>query len=261
MNFHFYGTDKTYIQTLEGIDEERKNPLTEELYYVPVANVVIKEITIILDSLGILDPVYNVTYYNRTFKKEITVEYLTEKQLTEEFIKAKVFHSATKEAINYVLNSFIITGSNQGLIDTKTEAYLKGYFLVNNKVVENTKIKNLKYTKKDLKEAILLLNELMKDRTEEGKANDSAVYRFMLWNPFSYILKQLGYSKANYSLILIGKSQTNKTGATNIGRLFYNHTDEETTGSTVSVLGSKLEENTFLSVLMNVPIYLNYLKL
>lgn len=51
MNFHFYGTDKTYIQTLEGIDEERKNPLTEELYYVPVANVVIKEITIILDSL------------------------------------------------------------------------------------------------------------------------------------------------------------------------------------------------------------------
>lgn len=134
------------------------------------------------------------------------------------------------------------------MIDTKTEAYLKGYFLVNNKVVENTKIKNLKYTKEDLKEAILLLNEIMKDRTEEGKANDSAVYRFMLWNPFSYILKQLGYSKANYSLILIGKSQTNKTGATNIGRLFYNHADEETTGSTVSVLGSKLEENTFLSV-------------
>lgn len=62
------------------------------------------------------------------------------------------------------------------MIDTKTEAYLKGYFLVNNKVVENTKIKNLKYTKEDLKEAILLLNELMKDRTEEGKANDSAVY-------------------------------------------------------------------------------------
>lgn len=152
------------------------------------------------------------------------------------------------------------------MIDTKTEAYLKGYFLVNNKVVENTKIKNLKYTKKDLKEAILLLNELMKDRTEEGKANDSAVYRFMLWNPFSYILKQLGYSKANYSLILIGKSQTNKTGATNIGRLFYNHTDEETTGSTVSVLGSKLEENTFLSVfdecshLFKLPEALNVMK-
>lgn len=112
MNFHFYGTDKTYIQTDKGIEEERTDKLKGESSYVPVANVVIKEITIILDALGILDPVYNVTYYNRTFKKEITVEYLTEKQLTEEFIKAKVFHSATKETINYVLNSFIITGSN-----------------------------------------------------------------------------------------------------------------------------------------------------
>lgn len=72
----------------------------------------------------------------------------------------------------------------------------------------------------------------MKDRTAEGKANDSAVYRFMLWNPFSYCLKQIGYSKANYSLILIGASQTNKTGATKVGNLFYNRNEEETTAST-----------------------------
>lgn len=71
----------------------------------------------------------------------------------------------------------------------------------------------------------------MKDRTAEGKANDSAVYRFMLWNPFSYCLKQIGYSKANYSLILIG-AQTNKTGATKVGNLFYNRNEEETTAST-----------------------------
>lgn len=266
INFHFYGNDETYIQTPKGIYEQ----LTDnkgEIFFKPVANVVIKEIAIILDSLGILEPVYNVTYYNRTFKKEVTVEYLTEKQLTEEFIKAKVFNKATKEAVNYVLNSFIIEGANYGLIETKTESYLEGYFYINNKVVSNTKLDKIKNpTKKELAEAINLLNEIMKDRTEEGKANDSAVYRFMLWNPFSYVLKQLGYSKANYSLILIGKSQTNKTGATNIGRLFYLHDEEETSGSTVSVLGSKIGENSYLSVfdecshLFKLPEALNVMK-
>lgn len=88
----------------------------------------------------------------------------------------------------------------------------------------------------------------MEDRTNEGKANDSTVYRFMLWSPFSYCLKQLGYSKANYSLILIGTSQTNKTGATKVGNLFYNREEEETSGSTVSVLGSKIGENSFSSI-------------
>ena len=232
----------------------------------PIANVVINEVEIVLDSLGILEPVYNVTYYNKTFKKEVTVEYLTKKQLTEEFIKANVFYTSTKENVETVLNAFIIDGTKEGTIETKTEAYLQGYFYINNKVVENTKLKNLKYTKEDVAEAITLLNEIMKDRTEEGRRNDSSVYRFMLWNPFSYILKQLGYSKANYSLILIGKSQTNKTGATNIGRLFYNHVEEETSGSTVSVLGSKLGENTFLSVfdecshLFKLPEALNVMK-
>lgn len=227
-----------------------KKPTREgSIKLVPVANVIINKVEIVLDSLGILEPVYNVTYYNKTFKKEVTVEYLTGKQLTEEFIKAKVFYSSTKENVEIVLNTFIIEGTKEDRIKTKTEAYLEGFFIVNNKVVANTKLNNIKRpTAKELAEAIKLLNKIMQDRTEEGKANDSAVYRFMLWNPFSYCLKQLGYSKANYSLILIGKSQTNKTGATKTGNLFYNHVEEETTGSTVSVLGSKLGENSFTSI-------------
>ena len=227
-----------------------KKPTREgSIELVPVANVIINKVEIVLDSLGILEPVYNVTYYNKTFKKEVTVEYLTGKQLTEEFIKAKVFYSSTKENVEIVLNTFIIEGTKEDIIKTKTEAYLEGFFIVNNKVVANTKLNNIKRpTTKELAEAIKLLNKIMQDRTEEGKANDSAVYRFMLWNPFSYCLKQLGYSKANYSLILIGKSQTNKTGATKTGNLFYNHVEEETTGSTVSVLGSKLGENSFTSI-------------
>lgn len=238
-----------YSQLSTGIEYNKYIKNGTDISSKPIANVVIKELSIVLDSLEILEPVYNVTYENLTFNKEITVKYLTKKQLTEEFIKANVFYNSTKENIDTVLNAFIIDGAKEGRIETRTEAYLEGFFIVNNKVVSNTKLKNLKkYTSEDVAEAINLLNEIMEDRTEEGKANDSAVYRFMLWNPFSYCLKQLGYSKGIYSLILTGKSQANKTGATNIGRLFYLHNEEESSASTVSVLGSKLEENSFVSV-------------
>lgn len=231
-----------YQQTEEGIKHIK--PTEKGYISKPIANVVIKDVTIILDSLGLFDPVYNVTYYNKTFNKEVTVKYKTKKQLIEEFIKANVFYHT--EAVETVLNTFIIDGSNEGRIETKTEAYLEGYFYINGKVIANTPLNNIKKpTKEDVAEAINLLNEIMKDRTVEGKANDSAVYRFKLWNPFSYCLKQLGYAKANYSLIEIGDSQTNKTGASKVGDLFYNRRTEETSGSTVSVLGSKIGEGTF----------------
>ena len=259
--------ENTYLQQSEEKGIVEITTTEKGIKTKPIANVVITDVEIILDSLEILEPVYNVTYYNKTFNKEETVKYLTKRQLTEEFIKANVFYSSTKENVETVLNSFIIDGTKEGRIATITEAYLEGFFLINNHVVSNTKLNNLKKpTKEEVAEAITLLNEIMKDRTEEGRKNDSSVYRFMLWNPFSYVLKQLGYSKANYSLILIGKSQTNKTGATNIGRLFYLHNEEETSGSTVSVLGSKIGENSFLSVfdecshLFKLPEALNVMK-
>ena len=250
--------------------EELKTLVSEgkdKIITVPVANVIIKKVEIVLDSLGILEPVYNVTYYNRTFEEEVTVEYKNKKQLIQEFIKANVFYISTKENVETILNIFIIEGTKENRIKTKTESYLEGYFIVNNHVVSNTKLNNIKRpTAKELAEAIKLLNEIMKDRTIEGKANDSTVYRFMLWNPFSYCFKQLGYSKANYSLILIGASQTNKTGATEIGNLFYNRKSEETTGSSISVVGSKLGLSSFCSIfdecshLFNMPEALNVMK-
>ena len=267
INFTFGRIENTYYKQHEKIGIIRITETKDNIITVPVANVVIKKVEIILDSLGILEPVYNVTYYNRTFNKEVTVEYLTKKQLIQEFIKANVFYISTKENVETVLNTFIIEGTKEERIKTKTESYLEGYFYINNKVVANTKLNNIKRpTAKELAEAITLLNDIMKDRTEEGKANDSTVYRFMLWNPFSYIFKQIGYSKANYSLILIGASQTNKTGATEIGNLFYNRKSEETTGSSISVVGSKLGLSSFCSIfdecshLFNMPEALNVMK-
>lgn len=147
-----YKDKEYYTQNQTGITlvKESKNGDS----YVDIANVIIKDITIVLDSLGILE-LYNVTYHNKTFNKDVTVKYLKQKQLTEEFIEAKVFYNATKENINYILNSFIIEGSEDGRIETKTEAYLEGYFIVNDKVVSNTKLENLKKpTTEEVAEAI-----------------------------------------------------------------------------------------------------------
>ena len=244
----FYSQHETGI-TYNKIIYSKDPNKDDDIKTTPTANAYIKSVEIVLDALGVLEPVYNVTYFNKTFNEEVTVEHLTKRQLTEEFIKANVFYISTKENVETVLNAFIIDGTKKDLIPVRTEAYLDGFFMVNGKVIENSNLKYLKkYTPEDVADAITLLNEIMEDRTEEGKANDSTVYRFFLWNPYSYCLKQIGLKTGIYSLILIGKTKGNKTGATKIGNLFYNRIEEETSGSTASVLGSKLEENTFSSV-------------
>ena len=260
-NVIVFGVEETsYYEQTEEKGIVAKTITKKGIVTKSIANVVIKNITIILDSLGILEPVYNVTYYNKTFNEEKTVEHLTGKELTEEFIKARVFKNPSGDFINYILNLFIVDGAEEGFIDVRKEAYLEGFYIVNGKVVENTKLKNLKpYSAEDVAEAITLLNEIMIDRTAEGKANDSTVYRFMLWNPFSYCLKQIGLKTGIYSLILIGISKGNKTGAINVGNLFYLNTEEENSGSTVSVLGSMLGLNSYAKAfdecynLLNLP--------
>ena len=251
INFHF----KEYLQNRTGIYYIKNNLNGTDL--IDVAKCYIKQLEKILDPLGVLEPVYNISFYNIPDKRTESYTYLTSKELVEKLKQAKVFYN--NEDIEPVLNAFLIDGATAELVPVKEVAYLEGFFIVNGTVIENTKLKNLKYTSEDVYSAISLLNEIMEDRTEEGKANDSTVYRFMLWNPFSYCLKQLGLKTGLYSLILIGISKGNKTGAIKVGNLFYMNTEEETSGSTVSVLGSKLEENSFSKVfdecynLINLP--------
>ena len=252
LNFRFGIAENTYYVQNEATGIEFIIEKKEDSIVQPIANLVINDVEIIINPLKLtenekkIEPVYNITYYNKTLDKIQTSTYLTTEKLTKELIKAKVFYNSTKENVDTVLNAFIIDGTKEGRINIKEEAFLEGFYIINNKVVENTKLKNLKkYTSEDVAEAITLLNDIMKDRTEEGKANDTTVYRFMLWNPFSYCLKQIGFKAGIYSLVLIGKTKGNKTGAIKIGNLFYMNTEEETSGATVSVLGSMLGLNSF----------------
>lgn len=234
----------------------KQNNLTKKIYHVKagkkdsqfttIAKAIIKNIEMVLDPLKLFEPVYNVKYYNGVTEKTYTLKNLTKEQVIEEFRKSSCFYKDID--IDNVLSAFIIDGKEFNKVSVKEEVYLEGFYLINGKVIGNTNLPTKTPTKEQLAEAINLLNNVMKDRSKEGKRNDSAVYRFMLWSPFSYCLKELGFNKANYSLILQGQSGANKTGASTIGYLFYGRNEKETSGSTVSVLGSKLGENTFTSI-------------
>lgn len=234
----------------------KQNNLTKKIYFVKegkkdsqittIAKATIKNIEMVLDPLKLFEPVYNVKYYNGVTEKTYTLKNLTKEQVIEEFRKSSAFYKDID--IDNVLSAFIIDGKEFNKVSVKEEVFLEGFYLINGKVIGNTNLPTKTPTKEQLAEAINLLNNVMKDRSKEGKRNDSAVYRFMLWSPFSYCLKELGFNKANYSLILQGQSGANKTGASTIGYLFYGRNEKETSGSTVSVLGSKLGENTFTSI-------------
>lgn len=227
--------------------------------------IIIKNAEIITDPLELNEDVYNLEYYNLTNNKHINLKYKTMQEITNHFTNSNCFYSAVNKT-NSFFKLFLMCAKEKELLTVKEEAYLKGFWLINDKVVSNTEIDNIEYSKEDLTEAITLLNEMMSSRSEEGKQNDSTVYRFMLYCPFSYIMKQIGLGESNKGLILIGASQTNKSGSIKIANHFYKNTGEETAGSTVSVLGSKLEENSFPAVfdecshLFKLPEALNVMK-
>lgn len=228
---------KNYFQNNYGLYEEKNNNP------VLIARCNILNCVKILDPLGVKEPVYNLTLDNFTTKRNEEFLYLTSEELVEELTKTKVFFN--KNDIEKFINTYIIEGCISEEIPIIEKIYKEGYFIINNKVVENSNIKNLKYTSLDVYEAITLLNEIISKRSHEGKLNDTTVYRFMLYAPFSYCLKQIGFKDAIYSLILMGKSEANKTGAFTIGNKFYSNLEEENTASSLSALGGIIEENTF----------------
>ena len=202
----------------------------------------------ILDAWRILDPLdinpttYIVSIYNIKEDRQVLFEYLTYDELFEAFKDSRTFYK--DKDISDILNYYLIDGCD----NVRYEAYKPGFYMIDNKIVENTQIKKVKFNNETLANAIKLFNSVLEDRSRQGAINDCEVYRFSLWSPFSFVLKQLGITDGLYALILIGMSQTNKTGATFIASHFYQNNNDENTGSTPSTLASRLEESTFMSV-------------
>ena len=239
-----------YIQKSNGLYGVNKK---DDLYLI--AKMVIKEIQIVSDRLGLFEPVYNMKYRNLVFNQDRTIYNLTFEELTS-YINSDMCFLATEQTTQKTLRDIIIIGANTNydgrtIITAKTDLFKQGFFYDSetNKVLSNNVFDDLEPTKENISDAINLVNNLIANRGT-AKPNDCTVFRFMLYSPFSWILKEIGVSRSNYGLVLIGKSQTNKTGSCeNFSYLYSNPSDIILTADTVSAFGSQLEKNTLPTVI------------
>lgn len=206
------------------------------------------KIIIIRDELDLFEPLYIIKYRDLIYDELRIIENKTFDEIIRYLQAQKLFIGDTKE-IKRIVNNVILKGTNSFTIDKETKVFKEGFFIKNDKVIENTPITHMEPTNDDIAEAIELINEIMKDRGS-AIANDATVFRFMLWAPFSWCLKEIGINKGIYGLILVGAPKTGKTGSClNFSWLYSTPSEREKSVSTTSVFGSRLEDSTLPAII------------
>ena len=228
-----------YYQINDGIFKKGSNA------DVKVADMNIKSVKVHIDELGLFEPKIDLIYENLLYDKEISLKSMTKSEIESNIDSDIAFSSDLniKPFIESVLRS------EWDCVEYEKGVFIEGFFYHDGKVIDNTANKDLKYTSHDVKDAIKMVNAIISNRGT-AKDNDATVFRFMLASPFMYCLKQIGFGKANYGLMLYGKPQTSKTGSvSNFSWLYSEPTETDQAVSTLSVFGSRLEETTLPSLI------------
>lgn len=222
-----------------------------ETDYNLIGNLLIHSFTLTYDKLKLFNPVATIQYTNTTTNQLVTMENQPYEAIANNLINNRLIDSNSL-GIENLLNKIWVQGVNNiDFITAETDLLKDGFFMdmEANKVLSNNVFENLESTPNDVAEAIKLFNEIIKDR---GTAipNDCTLFRFMLWSPFAYCLKQMGFTDGLYSMVLWGVTDTNKTGSSVMFSNLY--TDKATTlqkANTQSAIGTRLGENTFPLIL------------
>ena len=216
-----------------------------------IGNITIQELKLTYDKLNLFTPVTTIKYTNTTTNQTVTLEKKPYEAIANNLINDRLIDSNSLGVEN-LLNKIWVQGVNNiDFITAETDLLKDGFFMdmETNKVLSNNVFENLESSANDVAEAIKLFNEIIKDR---GTAipNDCTLFRFMLWSPFAYCLKQMGFTDGLYSMVLWGVTDTNKTGSSVMFSNLY--TDKATTlqkANTQSAIGTRLGENTFPLIL------------
>lgn len=230
-----------------GLFRKKNNTLILE------ARIFIYHITIIKDELNLFDPIYTINYKDILYNEDKIIENATFDELVSKLYAERLFTEEIPQ-IRRIISNIIVEGYDKRFNDTpfitrETKVFKEGFFLKEGKVIENTLITGLKATKKQTKESIQLINQLL-DTRGSAIANDCTLLRFMLWSPFSWCLKEIGKTKGLYGLILTGAPKTSKTGSClNFSWIYSTPQDREKAVSTTSVFGSRLEESTLPAII------------
>ena len=230
-----------------------------ETDYNLIGNLLIHSFTLTYDKLknkkgeNLFPPVATIKYTNTAINQVVTMKKQPYEAIANNLINNRVIDS-NNLGVENLLNKIWVQGVNNiDFITAETDLLKDGFFMdmdmETKKVLSNNVFENLESSPNDVAEAIKLFNEIIKDR---GTAipNDCTLFRFMLWSPFAYCLKQLGFTDGLYSMVLWGVTDTNKTGSSVMFSNLY--TDKATTlqkANTQSAIGTRLGENTFPLIL------------
>lgn len=218
--------------------------------YSLLGNIKILELKKISDSMQMFPPVFNIRFIKTENGQEIYWENLPFDSLKTQLDKETIF---TYDAyrIAELLRKLLIYGVNKDfngytIIKSEIDLFKQGFFYDDNagKVLQNNSF-DFDSDSEDIKKSIRLFNEVIQNR---GTAipNDCSVFRFMLWSPFSYAIKQIGFIDDLYGIVLPGTSNTNKTGSVRIfSHLYAKSQLVEGKADTLSSFTRVLTRNTF----------------
>lgn len=228
---------------------------TQKMDFNFYGNILIHDLTVTYDKLDLFPEVVSLKYTNTAIGQTSELVRKPFSAIAGEIGK-KLLIDTNSLGIESTLRKIFIHSCNvdfngQTLVTAETDLLKDGFFYddTTGKVISNNVFTNLDTSDDDIKDAIKLFNDLIRTR---GSAipNECTLFRFMLWCPFSYCLKQIGLIDDLYGMVLWGVTDTNKTGSSVMFSNLY--TDKDVTlqkANTQSAMGTRLGENTFPLIL------------
>ena len=235
----------------DGIYNKQWNKDKESYDYIFKGNILLHELNTTYDILGEFNPVVTIKYTNTTINKTLSIVDKSFSEISQRIHKAQLIDTNI-QGIESILRKISIHSVNKDLgngviITANEDLFMQGFFYDENQdtILHNNEFNDIQSSREDIQGAIKLCNELISNRGT-AKPHDATVFRCMLWSPYGYALKQLGFNKSLYGLVLWGVRDTNKTGSCENYSYLYNKPNViRKDADTPSAFGSRLGENTY----------------
>ena len=235
----------------DGIYNKQWNKDKESYDYIFKGNILLHELNTTYDILGEFNPVVTIKYTNTTINKTLSIVDKSFSEISQRIHKAQLIDTNI-QGIESILRKISIHSVNKDLgngviITANEDLFMQGFFYDENQdtILHNNEFNDIQSSREDIQGAIKLCNELISNRGT-AKPHDATVFRCMLWSPYGYALKQLGFNKSLYGLVLWGVRDTNKTGSCENYSYLYNKPNViMQNADTPSAFGSRLGENTY----------------